>query len=42
MACLYGRPFLSLVAQMLFVSMVKNIGQTIFYELNHVSPCFTP
>ncbi len=38
MACRSGRPLLSLVAQMLSVSAVKNIGQTIFYELNHVFP----
>lgn len=36
MACQYGRPFLLLVIQMLFVSYLKNIGKTIFYELNHV------
>ncbi|AZU49931.1 hypothetical protein C3B79_4244 [Aeromonas hydrophila] len=37
MACLYGRPFLLAVDQMLPVSDVKNIGLTNFYELNHKS-----
>jgi hypothetical protein len=37
MACLYGRPFFPAVDQMLPVSQLKNIGQTIFYELNHKS-----